>query len=215
MDIWDQNKLFLFIAFVVPGFISLKSYELLCPQPAKVSSQQLIDAVAYSCINYAIFLFPIWAIEAKSVRTSSPNLYVSFYVGVLLIAPVFWAFLLRWMRRTKFFQNLLPHPTAKAWDYIFGQRKSYWVIVSLKDGKKIGGRYAANSFATSSPAAEQIYLEECWVVNDANGFERQRTDTAGILILSAEIVTVEFFNITNEESNEQSENIQQRLPARK
>lgn len=202
MDIWDENKLILFIAFVVPGFISLKAYELVCPRVVKDSSQQLIDAVAYSCINYAILLWPIYAIEANQIRASHPGSYIAFYVFVFLGAPVLWAFLFRWMRSSQLLQKALPHPTAKPWDYFFGQRNRYWVIVSLKDGQKIGGRYDSRSFASSAPCAEQLYLEQCWVVNDDGGLERQRTETAGILILAADIVTVEFFNIKEGEAND-------------
>ena len=58
MDIWDANKLLLFIAFVIPGFVSLKTYELLCPGAPKESDKLLIDAVAYSSINYAAYSTP-------------------------------------------------------------------------------------------------------------------------------------------------------------
>jgi hypothetical protein len=45
MDIWQTDKLVLFIAFVVPGFVALKTYELLIPRAPRESAQQLIDAV--------------------------------------------------------------------------------------------------------------------------------------------------------------------------
>lgn len=57
---------------------------------------------------------------------------------------------------------------------------------------KIGGFYAANSFASSSPEPFQLYLCEHWVINDDGGFERPRVDTLGVLILTTEILTVEF-----------------------
>lgn len=40
MDIWDANKLLLFIAFVIPGFVSLKIYELLFPAAQKENGNQ-------------------------------------------------------------------------------------------------------------------------------------------------------------------------------
>lgn len=43
MDVWEANKLLLFIAFAIPGFISLKSYEILCPSSGKSSYDRLID----------------------------------------------------------------------------------------------------------------------------------------------------------------------------
>lgn len=196
MDIWAANKLLLFIAFVIPGFVSLKTYELLFPAATKESDKLLIDAVAYSSINYALLLWPIYEIETHSVREVYPTAYVLFYVFVLFIAPIFWAYVTKRLRSTEFFQQSIPHPTAKPWDYVFAQRKPYWVIVTLKDGKQFAGKYDAASFASSAPAPEQLYLEEAWVLNTDGGFERQRNETAGIIILSSEIITVEFFNVT-------------------
>lgn len=201
MDIWDVNKLILFIAFAVPGFISIKVYELLSPRMAKESGQQLIDAVAYSSINYALLLWPIYAVENGNVRQAYPNLYALFWAFVLLIAPVSWACLMKWLRTTKFALGTLPHPTATPWDYVFEQRKRFWIVVALKDGKRIGGLYDSKSFASSAPAPQQIYLEECWNLNDDGGFEAARTDSAGILIMATDIVTLEFFNVETGEAD--------------
>jgi Family of unknown function (DUF6338) len=196
MDIWETNKLLLFIGFVVPGFVSLKLYELLLPSTPKESAKQLIDAVAYSCINYALLFWPIFLVEKNQVRSTHPGVYITFYVFVLLVAPVAWVFLFQALRTTRFMQRALPHPTAKPWDYVFGQQKPYWMLVTLKDGKKIAGRYDTSSFASSAPAPEQLYLEETWVLNGDDGFERRRTDTAGILILAPDVVTIELFHVT-------------------
>ncbi len=68
------------------------------------------------------------------------------------------------------------------------------MIVALKDGTKISGSYDSASFASSAPAEEQLYLEEAWVLNDDGGFDRRRESTAGSIILSNEIVTVELFS---------------------
>lgn len=196
LEIWEADKLILFIAFVIPGFVSIKIYSLIYPSSQKSSGDQIIDAIAYSCINYALMLWPIYEVENSSLRSKHPTLYIAFYVVVILVVPVALALVLRFIRQVSFMQSLLPHPTHRPWDYVFGLRRSYWVIVTLKDGKKIGGRYCRQSFSSSAPAPEQIYLEETWVVNEDDGLERKRNDSAGILILSAEMVTIEFFNIT-------------------
>lgn len=211
MDLWQADKLILFVLFVVPGFISLKVYELLLPRASKSSSEQLIDAVAYSSINYAVLLAPIYIVETSGIRERKPELYVAFYVLALLAAPVCWALLLKWLRTTRLVKRALPHPTAKPWDYIFGSCTPYWIIVSLKDGTKIGGLYGSSSFASSSPAPEQLYLQEAWVLNSDGGFERPRNDTAGVMVLSAEIVTIEFFRFTTGDQNEREEAVERRL----
>lgn len=206
MDIWETNKLILFIAFVIPGFISIKTYSLLFPGAPRSSSDQLIDAVAYSCFNYAVMLWPIYLVESKNIRDTDPSFYVGFYVAVLLIVPISLALFLRFIRQLSIVQRLVPHPTARPWDYVFGQRRSYWVIVTMKDGKQIAGKYCRNSFTSSAPAPEQIYLEENWVLNEDGGLERMRSDSAGILILSSEILTIEFFNMTEGVLDERQEN---------
>lgn len=191
MDIWQINKLLLFIAFVIPGFISIKVYELLYPGLPKDSSKQLVDAVAYSCINYALLFIPIYIVESKKVAQSHPTLYAWFYAFVFLVGPIIWVLLWKFVRTTRLIQKVVPHPTQKPWDYVFSRRERFWVKVTLKDGAKIAGRYAERSFASSAPAAEQIYLEETWILNDKGGLERPKKRTAGVIITSSEIAYVE------------------------
>lgn len=195
-DVWSSDKLLLFIGFVIPGFISLKTYEMIFPGAPRESSKQLVDAVAYSCINYALLFLPIYAVETNDVKHSWPTLYLLFYATVLLVAPVAWVLVLGKLRQTQFFQSSLPHPTGKPWDFVFGQRRSHWVIVTLRDKTRIAGKYASGSFASSAPDPEQIYMEEAWVLNQDGGFDRPRTDSDGIMVLATDIVSIEFFKLT-------------------
>jgi hypothetical protein len=200
MDVWNINALALFIAFVIPGFISLKTYQLLFPGELKSSDKLIVDAVAYSSINYAILFWPIYEIEHHGIRALHPTLYALFYVCALLLAPIVWVFIFKWVRTRQFAQGFMPHPTSKPWDFVFSKRRPYWIVVTLKDGSRVGGRYDASSFASSAPSPEQLYLEEQWVINQDGGFERVRNETAGVLILASEIVTVELFHLDNGEA---------------
>ena len=201
MNIWDENKLVFFVAFVVPGFIAIKVYDLLSPSRTIDSSKQVIDAVSYSCINYAILFWPIYFIEGNSFNESHPNLYAAFYMFVLFVFPIIIVFVWKYLRELEFIQRFVPHPTLKPWDFVFAQRGTYWIIVTLKNGEKIGGMYGPNSFASSAPAEEQIYLEEQWVLNGQGGFERAVEQTSGIIILSSEILSVELIH-SGESSDE-------------
>lgn len=202
MDIWQIDKLLLFIAFVIPGFISIKVYELLYPGLPKDSSKQLVDAVAYSCINYALLFIPIYIVESKKVAQLHPTLYAGFYAFVFLVAPIIWVLLWKLIRTTRLIQKAVPHPTQKPWDYVFSRRERFWVKITLKDGAKIAGRYAERSFASSAPAAEQIYLEETWILNDKGGLERPKKQTAGVIITSSEIAYVELMKYKEETNHE-------------
>ena len=92
----------------------------------------------------------------------------------------------------------MTHPIAKPWDYIFSQRKLYWIKITLKSGKLIGGKYGENSFSSSYPEEEQIYLEETWIITDGGGFDRPKNRTSGILISSSEILYIEFIQYREE-----------------
>lgn len=205
MDVWNINALALFIAFVIPGFISLKSYQLLFPGESKSSDKLIVDAIAYSSINYAILFWPIYEIEHHGVRELHPTLYALFYVFALLIAPIVWVFVFKCFRTRQFAQKFMPHPTLKPWDFVFSKRRPYWIVVTLKNGDRVGGRYDASSFASSAPAPEQLYLEEQWVINQDGGLERSYHETAGVLILSSEIVAVELFHLNNGETDVRQE----------
>ena len=201
MDIWMEDKLLLFILFVVPGFVSVKAYELLFPSEAIASKEKLVDAVAYSCVNYAL-LFPVYAFasEVEVLHGCAAAYFVGGLVA-LFIAPVCWVFALKRIRSTKWFLKNLPHPTAKPWDYFFGQRQPVWIIATLSDGSRIGGLFSEKSFASSSPASEQIYIEQAWRLNEDGGFDRPREESAGLLINGSEIRHLEFFEYENLEEN--------------
>lgn len=194
MDIWETSNLILFIGFVIPGFIAIKFYELLIPSSQVDSKKQIIDAIAYSCFNYAIWIGPILSIEASSLRGNYPIVYTGFYMVVLFGSPIIMALLWRAIRTSRAFQTAAAHPTLKPWDYVFFQKKSYWIKITLKDGSKIGGKYSDQSFSSSFPAEEQIFLEESWVINLEGGFERPKNRTAGILIFGSEVACLEFFD---------------------
>lgn len=199
LSIWEVDKLLLFIAFIIPGFVSLKVFELLYPSDVRDSSKSIIDALTYSCINYSILLVPVWFLS-DSIDFQKLEHIFALSVIALLFLPIVTSLVYCKVRTTDFIQSKAPHPTKVPWDFVFGQRKWYWVLVELVDGKKIGGLYASDSFASNYPAPEQIYLEECWHIDEEDTFERQRTGTAGILIMSSQIKTIEFFNYSNEGS---------------
>ncbi len=93
----------------------------------------------------------------------------------------------------EFFQKNAPHPTLRAWDYVFGKRKEYFVIVTLVDGREIAGEYSTESFTSSYPEEPQIYLEKTWKLDENGDFEREINQTSGILVLSKDIQSIEFF----------------------
>ncbi|HHF8545491.1 TPA: hypothetical protein ACPTZT_004683, partial [Escherichia coli] len=70
MDILEKGKLFLFVLFIMPGFISMRVYRLFHPSADSDTSKVLIDVVSYSCINFSLLLIPIYLIEINNIFIS-------------------------------------------------------------------------------------------------------------------------------------------------
>ena len=198
MNIWETDKLILFLLFVIPGFISLKAYQLLIPGPQQDSSKQIVDAVAYSCLNYALLSPLLLVVESAGLRQLHPLANAAFFLAVLFLAPLLWVYVWLRLRRASFFQDLAPHPTVKPWDFVFSQRKPFWIKATLKDGTKLGGKYAGKSFASSAPSDEQLFLEESWILNDKGGFDRMKKRSSGVIIMGDDLAYVELIKFEGE-----------------
>jgi len=193
MEIWETQKLLLFVAFVIPGFISIKVYDLLVPAEIRDVSKSLIDAVAYSCVNYALLSWLIFLSVKFAWHKNNPIYYSIFILAVLFIFPILWALAFVWLRKTKVFLKRVPHPTSKPWDYVFSNGQSYWIVVELNDGSKIGGIYDTKSFASSFPADEQIYVEQIWKIGDEDQFISAIDRSHGAIISSKNIKSIRFY----------------------
>lgn len=202
MEIFQSDKFFIFILFVIPGFIGMKFYEIIYSSGTSNASSKLIDVVSYSCLNYAVLSPLLYWMYIANVFDLNRILFSFLIVFILFISPIIGVLVTRKIRSSKFALKIMPHPIKNAWEFVFSQKKPYWVIVTLKSGVKLAGLYGENSFSTCGDVNEQIYLEQSWEVNDDGGFERMRNDSSGVLILSKEIDNLEFFHF-NEVGNDE------------
>ena len=52
MNIWEADKLVLFLIFFIPGFVSIKVYDLLIPGEQRDFSKSILEVIGYSALNY-------------------------------------------------------------------------------------------------------------------------------------------------------------------
>ena len=179
MDIWNVDKLALFLIFFIPGFISMKVYDLIVLGERRDFSKSLVEAISYSAINFAALS---WLIAIVQTGDYYHNHFILFLISVFVILfafPVCWPFA---------FLGL------SSWRPI-GKHDPFWIIVHLKNGQKIGGFFGRESFASSNPADEQIFLEEVWMLDDDDRFLSPAEGSRGIIIMNDEIRAVEFFRV--------------------
>jgi|GEM_PF-282825 len=216
MDITSPDKLLLAVLFLIPGFVAMKVYAILSSGPRIDASKSAIDAVAFSCCNYAVFALPLYGMYHEDWARRHPVAYGVAWGGILLVGPVLCAVGIFSLRRAKWLSRWLPHPVDRAWDYVFGRREMSYLIVTLTSGKRIGGAYGPNSFASSYPADPELYVEAAWDVDDAEGFVRRHDYTRGMLIAGSAIESIEFIGPydDDEQGNDETEDTdERRFPA--
>ena len=82
MDIWQIDRLVIFVAAVLPGFVSLVVFESLIPSAKRDFSKSLIEIICFSTINFIAllpFIFIIFKCELYK------NFTLGFYIFLLLI----------------------------------------------------------------------------------------------------------------------------------
>jgi len=88
----------------------------------------------------------------------------------------------------------LPHHLPAAWDYAFSRiQAGVYVWIKLSDGTEYAGLMGADSFASSSNAERDLYLEEVWTMNEDEPWtllEPRR----GVLLCGRDIVRIEIFD---------------------
>jgi len=115
-------------------------------------------------------------------------------IGIdVTVSPILWPILFLKLSTWKPISKYIIHPIQKPWDYVFGKREAFWIIIHLKDRRKIGGKFGTSSFSSSYPSEEQIYLEEVWKLDENGKFIGPIERSKGIIILGKEILSIEFF----------------------
>jgi hypothetical protein len=175
---------------LIPASI-LEGLRFTRPSERRDFSKSVFDAIAYSALNYAaLYLLIVWM---RSGRMNLPAYAVSALL-VLIVFPILWPFL--WIRllSTRVFAKYFVHPIQRPWDNVFGLRKSYWMIVHLKDQRRIGGLFDTASFASSHPAEPQIYMEQVWKLDEDDRFIEPVDRSEGIILLGEDILAIELFS---------------------
>lgn len=192
MNIWEIDKAFLFIVLVLPGFISIKVYDLIIAGDKRDFSKSIIESVAYSTLNFAALSWLIIIINAASFAVNHGFIYWVSITLIFIIFPAVWPFLFVWVSHFKVFKKHLLTPINQPWDIFFSKREACWVTVHLKNEKVIRGKYALNSSASAYPKERQIYLEEVWTKSKSGGFGKKIDRTNGVILFENEISYIEF-----------------------
>lgn len=194
-----EDRLVLFLIFVVPGFVAMKTHDLLIPTEARDWGSCLVEATAYSMLNVAALFWLVGLLQNEGSQEQHPVIHGIGMFGVLFVAPVGWAFLARYVMTSRLLRRLVLDPAPTAWDFFFAQRHPAWVLFHLKTGQKLGGLFWLNSTASAFPSPADIYVEEVWRLDDHGRFIERIDQTAGALVKREDCSLIELFRIEHEE----------------
>lgn len=86
MNPFDSETLRLILLFFVPGFISMKVYDLYVPSERRDFSKSLLEAVSFSCVNFALTYWAIVAIHLDGFPLKNPICYYLSSIGILFLS---------------------------------------------------------------------------------------------------------------------------------
>lgn len=121
--------------FIFPGFITIKISRLIHVQKDSPLAELIVDAAFYTIINYIVNSFLILYFFETQTTTLCKIIIA---IWTLILFPAFLPFISSFLLKTQFirrFTNVDPIP--KPWDYYFAQKRSAWIIIHLKNGKKL------------------------------------------------------------------------------
>jgi hypothetical protein len=144
----------LFLIVFIPGFISMKVYDLIMPGARRDFSKALYEAIGFSSLNFAALSWLIIPIHAGEFYLNHRVWYLILVFFIIFVMPLICPLLLVRLWTWGPIAALILNPVPKPWDYVFRKRQAYWMTVHLKDKRRIGGRYGLNSAASSYPAQE-------------------------------------------------------------
>lgn len=194
MPNFSSSNVIYFMAFVVPGFISMQIYGQIQPLQKKSLKDNLLEAISFGTINFVLLLFPIlWLVAPGSFNEHPVGVWVA-TIATFLVCPLLWPWLLLAALRFLAKWNLILDLSPTAWDHYFRQSAPCWVLVHISETERIGGRFGRNSYASAYPDPGHIYIEQLWELNDQGKFVSQKLQSHGIVLRPGDYKMVEFFN---------------------
>lgn len=203
MTISGFKILFYIISFIIPGFIIRAILERLAPMKRASGKQsRFLQLLTLGFVN-SVGLFVAFRSKVldpsamKGALKDGSNL--TRWLLIVLVLPVLLGFLFAALREwdrpkevleSMGFSVLRGEPTA--WDYRMHKiNAGAPVVVTLSDGKVVGGDLGDDSYAASGKNGGDLYLEETYMLDQGQWTIYE--GAPGIWIDGSEIKHVEFY----------------------
>jgi hypothetical protein len=184
-----------YFALLFPGIIAVAVYDLRVPGERRKWNEMGIALVAYSILIdlLAAAYLALWPLSAASAAVQR--------IGFALIGDLAVPTLVGWLavdvREALARRGLILSAMPKAWDAFFYRIRNEPValILTLSDGRRIGGFWAEDPLASSFPADEDLLITVPCLIDQETGLILQRIGgSKGLLVKRDDVITIEAFD---------------------
>lgn len=195
MDLPTTDQILSLLQLLTPGIIITairsRSATGLAPDLKDRILEFAVISVIYSAIATPIFTFEGGISLGSSVWNLLYSVCFPIVIGILLAYSRGYQLT---YRLAELIRLPIAHHLPTAWDYTFdGIKAGTFILITMKDGTKVPGRYKSNSFASSSETERDILVDEVWEIEE-DGSWREADPARNILICDKDIKFVEIFN---------------------
>lgn len=193
MDVLKDFDFLLVLFFIVPGFISMRVYALLRPTESGPLKENIYEAVTFSVINYVLMEWSVPLARKYGAAADGTIPRLLLLSAAFVIVPALLPILLNFVLGKLEHRGYVLRRAKSAWDNFFLRRQSCWIIVHLKDGRRMGGYFGRKSFASLYPSSGHLYVEELWSLGPNGEFEAPIDRSEGLILRPGDYHLVEVF----------------------
>jgi hypothetical protein len=168
----------------IPGYVALVVWNRdqgWTPKPdlQLFASAMVISALCHVPLFWLVPTLLRWRDQSSFTQAGHAWVLLIWFLAVALFMPTLLGLLAgrlldapkgrvaRWVASTFRADRVSRAPTA--WDVVWSRRSGWFVVVELKSGKYVGGKFGTHSAVAFWRDGHDLFLEEEWTVTD-DGF---------------------------------------------
>lgn len=193
MNELKEIDLFLIAFGLLPGFVSMQVFALLQPSESTRLKDNVLEAISFGVFNLIAVSALLSLGGIGPFQPLNPQDY-AVAMGALLLGSLAWPIALYKALAILASRGVILRRARNAWDDYFQRKQPCWIVVHLKDGRKIGGWFGSNSYASVYPHSGHLYIESLWRLDDEGRFIEEVAGSKGIVLRPDDYMMIELFN---------------------
>jgi hypothetical protein len=206
MDKLTPELIWYLFVFLVPGFVVASWVNLFVPLRPGSDNKNFLSYVLLTLVVYLpLLVWKGWHGEITHMQSFRQMIWQGFVFLLIIPLAIGWGISKfihtpkAWGWVEKKLKVKVVHPVASAWDRAFQREDNPWLLVTLKDGRRLGGRWDADAVASSDPSERDLFLKDVYEVKANGEWSQNNVQSLGILLKADQIALVEFIQATTEE----------------